>query len=204
MPPRPASRPGLRVVAGVLKGRRLLSPTWRGLRPTSDRLRETLFNILGPACEGASVLDAFAGTGAIGIEAMSRGASHVMFVDHDPRALSLIRQNLERCGVTDRYTIQRMDLARPVFAKATADRLAPAVFDLIFLDPPYEMKPTTACEALASSLTDDGRLVVEHARRMDVPEAIADLRRTRMVTAGDSALSFYRRTRVEPEIDEAA
>jgi 16S rRNA (guanine966-N2)-methyltransferase len=175
-----------------------MSPTWQGLRPTSDRLRETLFNILGEGVRDASVLDAFAGTGAVGIEALSRGGAHVMFVDHDPRALSLIRQNLDRCGVTDGYTIQRMDLARsglPAF---------PTTFDLIFLDPPYEMNPTTACEALAPSLRDDGLLVVEHARRRDLPEEIVDMRRTRIVAAGDSALSFYRRTHIEPGMGEAA
>jgi 16S rRNA (guanine966-N2)-methyltransferase len=206
MPSRPASRQGLRIVAGSLKGRRLLSPSWIGLRPTSDRLRETLFNILGQTCHRVSVLDAFAGTGAVGIEALSRGAAHVMFVDHDPRALALIRQNLQRCGVTDRYTIQRMDLARsgPAFAKATAGKPAPAAFDLIFLDPPYEMNPTASCEMLAPSLRDGGLLVVEHARRMDVPGAIAELHRTRIVTAGDSVLSLYRRARPEPEVGEAA
>jgi 16S rRNA (guanine966-N2)-methyltransferase len=191
VPSRAAPRQGLRIVAGDLKGRRLASPTWAGLRPTSDRLRETLFNIVGRTCVGASVLDAFAGTGAIGIEALSRGAAHVMFVDHDPRALGLIRQNLDRCGVTDRYTIQRMDLARsglPAF---------PTAFDLMFLDPPYEMNPTDACEALAPSLALDGVLVVEHARRTEMPEAIAALTRTRILRAGDSALSFFRRTAAE-------
>jgi 16S rRNA (guanine966-N2)-methyltransferase len=191
VPSRAAPRQGLRIVAGDLKGRRLASPTWTGLRPTSDRLRETLFNIVGRTCVGASVLDAFAGTGAIGIEALSRGAAHVMFVDHDPRALALIRQNLDRCGVTDRYTIQRMDLARsglPAF---------PTAFDLMFLDPPYEMNPTDACEALAPSLALDGVLVVEHARRTEMPEAIAALTRTRILRAGDSALSFFRRTTAE-------
>ena len=207
MPARSAPRPGLRIVAGTLKGRRLLGPTWTGLRPTSDRLRETLFNILGQTCQNASVLDAFAGTGAVGIEALSRGAAHVMFVDHDPRALSLIRQNLDRCGVRDGYTIQRMDLARsgPAFAKAAERTPAvPTTFDLIFLDPPYETNPTTACEALAPSVRDDGVLIVEHARRMDVPDAIVELRRSRTVNSGDSAISFYRRTQSEPEIGEAA
>jgi 16S rRNA (guanine966-N2)-methyltransferase len=198
VPSRSAPRQGLRIVAGSLKGRRLTSPTWAGLRPTSDRLRETLFNVLRQTCHGASVLDAFAGTGAVGIEALSRGAAHVMFIDHDPRALALIRQNLERCGVTGRYTIQRMDLARSVLAAF------PTAFDLIFLDPPYEMSPTEACEALATSLDGDGLLVVEHARRMDVPDAIAGLRRTRIVTAGDSALSFFQCVPAEPEDDEAA
>jgi 16S rRNA (guanine966-N2)-methyltransferase len=198
MPARPTARAALRIVAGSLKGRRLSSPTWNGLRPTSDRLRETLFNILGETCRDASVLDAFAGTGAVGIEALSRGAAHVMFVDHDPRAIALIHQNLARCGVIDRYTIQRMDLARSGLAAF------PTAFDLIFLDPPYEMTPTDACEALALSLADGGLLVLEHARRVSVPDAVADLRRTRTVAAGDSALSFFRRTRTEPEVDEAA
>jgi len=161
-------------------------------------LRETLFNILREACEGASVLDAFAGTGAVGIEALSRGAAHVMFVDHDPRALALIHENLERCNVTDRYTIQRMDLARSGPAALST------AFDLIFLDPPYEMDPTEACGALASSLEADGLLVVEHARRTNVPETIADLKRTRTVTAGDSALSFFRRTGTSAEVSEPA
>jgi 16S rRNA (guanine966-N2)-methyltransferase len=207
VPPRSTAPAALRIVAGSLKGRRLSSPTWTGLRPTSDRLRETLFNILGEACRDASVLDAFAGTGAVGIEALSRGAAHVMFVDHDPRAIALIHQNLARCGVMDRYTIQRMDLARsgPAFAKATAGKPAfPTAFDLIFLDPPYEMTPTDACGALALSLANGGLLVLEHARRMNVPDTVADLRRTRIVTSGDSALSFFRRTRTEPEVNEAA
>jgi 16S rRNA (guanine966-N2)-methyltransferase len=194
---RSAPRQGLRIVAGSLKGRRLTSPTWTSLRPTSDRLRETLFNVLGQICQGASVLDAFAGTGAVGIEALSRGAAHVMFVDHDPRALALIRQNLARCGVTDRYTIQRMDLARsgPAF---------PTAFDLIFLDPPYETNPTDACAVVAASLDAEGLLVVEHARRMNVPDVIGGLRRTRLLAAGDSALSFFRGDATEPEDDEAA
>ncbi len=198
MPSRSGPRQGLRIVAGALKGRRLTSPTWTGLRPTSDRLRETLFNVLGQTCQGASVLDAFAGTGAVGIEALSRGAAHVMFVDHDPRALALIRQNLERCGVTDRYTIQRMDLARSGLAAF------PTAFDLIFLDPPYETNPTDACAVVASALDAEGLLVVEHARRMNVPDAIGGLRRTRLLAAGESALSFFRGDGTEPEDDEAA
>ena len=88
----------MRIVAGTLKGRRLDAPTWTGLRPTSDRLRETLFNILAPRIAGARVLDAYAGTGALGIEAISRGASHVTFVEQERRAQALIAANLARCG----------------------------------------------------------------------------------------------------------
>src|SRR5919199_1476259 len=89
----------MRVIAGTLKGRRLKTPTWDGLRPTSDKLRETLFNILAPRIDGARVLDGYAGTGALGVEALSRGASHVTFVDNDRRAQALIADNLAHCGV---------------------------------------------------------------------------------------------------------
>src|SRR5919199_5554846 len=102
----------MRVIAGSLKGRRLKTPTWDGLRPTSDKLRETLFNILAPRIDGARVLDGFAGTGALGIEALSRGASHVTFVDSDRRAQQLIAENLAHCGVANGYVIIRASVAR--------------------------------------------------------------------------------------------
>jgi 16S rRNA (guanine(966)-N(2))-methyltransferase RsmD len=91
----------MRVIAGTLKGRRLKAPDWDGLRPTSDKLRETLFNILGTRVAGARVLDGYAGTGAIGIEALSRGAAHVTFVERDRRATALIAANLAACGVRE-------------------------------------------------------------------------------------------------------
>jgi 16S rRNA (guanine966-N2)-methyltransferase len=125
-------KPQIRIIAGSLKGRRIAGPGWLGLRPTSDRLRESLFNVLADTVAGARVLDGFAGTGAVGIEALSRGAAHVTFVEQDPRAVDLIGENLTRCGVTGGYTILRADVA-------TAR--TPAVFDLIFLDPPYAMAP---------------------------------------------------------------
>jgi 16S rRNA (guanine966-N2)-methyltransferase len=105
----------MRIIAGELKARKLKTPTWEGLRPTSDRLRETLFNVLATRVPGARVLDAYAGTGAIGIEALSRGAAHVTFMDSDPRAVNLIGENLRRCGVSDRYAIIRSRfVSRPV------------------------------------------------------------------------------------------
>jgi 16S rRNA G966 N2-methylase RsmD len=91
----------MRIIAGTLKGRQLEAPGWQGLRPTSDKLRETLFNVLAPRIEGARVLDGYAGTGAVGIEALSRGAAHVTFVEKDPRAIRLIEGNLERCGLRE-------------------------------------------------------------------------------------------------------
>ena len=101
----------MRIIAGELKGRRLKTPDWAGLRPTSDRLRETLFNILAPRIAGARVLDGYAGTGAVGIEALSRGAAHVTFVEQDRRAVQLIETNLRALGVTNRYAIIRAGFA---------------------------------------------------------------------------------------------
>src|SRR5512132_708308 len=100
----------MRVIAGTFKGRQLETPKWDGLRPTSDKLRETLFNILAPRIEGARVLDGFAGTGAVGIEALSRGAAHVSFVEKDRRAVALIQANLTACGIEADYNVFQGDV----------------------------------------------------------------------------------------------
>jgi 16S rRNA (guanine(966)-N(2))-methyltransferase RsmD len=175
-------------VAGEFRGRRLKSPTWDGLRPTSDRLRETLFNILGPSVRGARVLDGYAGTGAIGIEALSRGAAHVTFVERDPRAVELIEANLALVGSET--------AAKPVIIRAglvdAVTRLNGQVFDLIILDPPYA--GTAAAEALDAAgplAGPETRVIVEHASRYAAPAEQAGLRLTRTVKAGDSALLFY-------------
>ena len=181
----------MRIIAGRFKGRRLHAPSWEGVRPTSDKLRETLFNVLAPRIEGARVLDAYAGTGAIGIEALSRGASHVTFVDADSRAVKLIAQNLAQCGVSDRYAIIRARLS-PQETLALAGRIAPASIDIAVLDPPYD-EPDVAA-ALASIerwLAPGGILVLEHARRREPPERAGGLIRTRTITSGDSALAFF-------------
>src|SRR5262245_34516347 len=102
----------MRVIAGSLKGRRLKAPKWEGLRPTSDKLRETLFNVLAPRVAGARVIDGFAGAGGLGIEALSRGASHVTFIERDQRAQDLIAENLAQCGVADGYAIIRASVDR--------------------------------------------------------------------------------------------
>lgn len=174
----------MRIVAGVYRGRQLTSPTWDGLRPTSDRLRETLFNILGPSVRGATVLDGYAGTGAIGIEALSRGAAAVTFVERDPRAVTLIEANLAALGATG--VIMRAGLADAV------TRLGGQVFDLIILDPPYaDTAAAGALDAVQALATGNMRVVIEHATRHAAPPERGGLRLTRTVTAGDSALSFY-------------
>jgi 16S rRNA (guanine(966)-N(2))-methyltransferase RsmD len=192
----------MRVIAGTLKGRRLEAPTWEGLRPTSDKLRETLFNILAPRIAGARVLDGYAGTGAVGIEALSRGAAHVTFVDDSRRARALIAANLAHCGVTEGYAIIPAGLTR-----ALATLPADATFDIILLDPPYDqlrrLPPRhginggghedveTAVAAAGRRLSPAGVLVLEHARRHPAPDAAGPLASTRTVAAGNSALTFY-------------
>lgn len=176
----------MRVIAGTLKGRRLEAPSWEGVRPTSDKLRETLFNVLAPRIPGASVLDGYAGTGAVGIEALSREASGVTFVERDPRAARLIESNLERCGVRDRYAIIR---AR--FADVPA-RLAGRRFDVVFVDPPYGMaEMAVALDTAAPLVADGGVLVLEHAKRDVAPRFAGPLARSRHIVSGDSALAFY-------------
>ncbi len=178
----------MRVIAGSLKGRRLKAPTWEGLRPTSDKLRETLFNILAPRMGGARVLDLYAGTGALGIEAISRGATMVTFVEQDRRAQALIAENLAHCGVENGYAIIRG------LAERAVDDLPAASVDIVLLDPPYDEQPETVTAVAAAAgdlLAPGGVLVLEHPRRRASPDAAGPLRRVRQVTSGDSALSFY-------------
>ena len=175
----------MRIIAGRLKGRRLKAPAWDGLRPTSDKLRETLFNILAPRVEGARVLDGYAGTGAVGIEAISRGASHVTFVEQDRRAVALIEASLTACAVEGGYTIHRGDVA------TVLPGLGTSAFDLILLDPPYDIMTMTAVlDASARALAGDGLVVLEHATRRQ-PDPSSLLEPVRHVKSGDSTLTFF-------------
>jgi len=180
----------MRVIAGTLKGRKLDTPTWEGIRPTSDKLRETLFNVVAQRVPGARVLDGYAGTGAIGIEALSRGASHVTFVDDDVRSVKLVERNLARCGVSDRYVIIRARLGGETPAQLPG--LPTGSFDLAVLDPPYdEQQLTASIAAIEPLVAPGGLLVLEHARKRSSPESAGKLSRTRVLNSGDSALSFY-------------
>jgi 16S rRNA (guanine966-N2)-methyltransferase len=177
----------VRVIAGRFKGRRLKTPTWDGLRPTSDKLRETLFNILAPRIEGARVLDGYAGTGAVGIEAMSRGAGHVTFVERDRRASALIIENIRICGGDAVYTIETGDVAALL-------RSQPAAFDIVCLDPPYDSAGgAEALDAAAAALAPGGVVVLERATRRE-PDVPASLARIRDVKSGDSTLTFFTRS----------
>lgn len=180
----------MRIIAGRFRGRRLKVPTWDGLRPTSDKLRETLFNVLAARLAGARVLDGFAGTGAVGIEALSRGAAHVTFVEQDRRAAALIQANLALCGQREGYTIEGGDVAA-----ALRGHTRDAAFDLILLDPPYDLEAgvvTAALDAAAGCVTPEGLVVLERATRRS-PGMPASLSHVRDVASGDSTLTLYRR-----------
>jgi 16S rRNA (guanine(966)-N(2))-methyltransferase RsmD len=179
----------VRVIAGTYKGRILKSPAWEGLRPTSDRLRETLFNVLASRIADARVLDLFAGTGALGIEALSRGAAHATFVDADRRAEVLIRENLTRCGISSGYAIIRATASRAVERLRHGPSFVP--FDIILLDPPYEYPAAQALTGVDALAAPDGVLVFEHARRSAPPETAGQLALTRTLLSGDSSLAFY-------------
>jgi len=173
----------MRIIAGSFKGRRLQGPATDDVRPTSDRLRETLFNILGPSVHGARVLDAFAGTAAVGLEAASRGAVQVTLYERDPRALKVAAANIAQCGATAACTLIRGDFLRTAGA---------ANCDLVFLDPPYDDGDlSTVLRVAATHLAPGGRIVLEHRRSRETPVAEAGLVRMRLLTSGDSALSFY-------------
>jgi 16S rRNA (guanine966-N2)-methyltransferase len=176
----------MRVIAGALKGRRLQAPDWEGLRPTSDMLRETLFNLVAPRLAGARLLDGYAGTGAVGIEALSRGAAGVTFVEHDRRARALIARNLADCGITEGYAI----IGSTVLHAIETLRGGPA-FDIVFLDPPYASDIHDVLQSVGAIVEQDGIVIVEHARRTRPPAAAGRLTRVREVRSGDSGLAIY-------------
>jgi 16S rRNA (guanine966-N2)-methyltransferase len=176
----------MRIIAGLNKGRVLKAPSWDGLRPTSDKLRETLFNILAPYIEGARVLDVFSGTGAVALEALSRGAAAATCIEQDRRAVKLIEENRALCGAADRCVIIR-DAAERALSKPVAG----GPFDLVVLDPPYDHDRLAAVvHAAATQRAPGARLVLEHASRV-APPAPEGLAVTRTVKSGDSALTFY-------------
>jgi len=186
----------MRVIAGSAGGIQLDVPK-SGVRPTMDRVKAAIFSSLGELVVGARVLDLFAGTGALGIEALSRGAAAVTFVERDRRAQNLIEDNLERCGITDGYVIIRAsveDALEQLRQQAVAAN--ERAFDIAFLDPPYDREPgtseVTGVLASAANVMGQGAVVVlEHSRRRPSAPAAGRLVRTREVTAGDSALAFY-------------
>jgi 16S rRNA (guanine966-N2)-methyltransferase len=183
----------MRVIAGTFRSRHLKPLKKLRIRPTSDMLRETLFNILGPGVGGARFLDLFAGTGAVGIEARSRGASDVVWVENDRAAAHLIRENLALLGIEQSARLLPLD-ALDAIARLESERSAP--FDFVFLDPPYANERdyhSVLCRLEKSSLlADSSVLIAEHRKTFALPATLGRLRQFRSLKQGDAALSFYR------------
>jgi 16S rRNA (guanine(966)-N(2))-methyltransferase RsmD len=172
----------MRVIAGEFRSRRLKSIPGASTRPTPDRLRETLFDILTPKIAGATFLDGYAGTGAVGIEALSRGAAHAWFLERNRAALEVIRENLASLGLEARATVVtgRAALTIPRYRA-----------DIVFLDPPYELDREYADAMGALVESPPALTIVQHSARLTLPESQGTLRRTRVVKQGDNALSFF-------------
>lgn len=184
----------MRVIGGEFRSRRLKALRGRALRPTSERLRETLFDVLGEEVAGKVFVDAYAGTGAIGIEALSRGASRVVFIESGRQAAALLRENVRALGLDSRSRI----IERPA-----AKVLAAISADVVFLDPPYELarEYAAAMERLgaAQGMQPAALVIAEHATRAPLEPSYGTLDRVRVLRQGDSSLSFYRRRSAAPQ-----
>ena len=184
----------MRVIAGTYRSRPLAAPRGMETRPTSDRLRETLFNVLAPRMEGSIFLDLFAGSGAVGIEAISRGAREAVFVENAEPAMKAIRQNLASFNIRGGYSLEQRS------AQAALKRLTAAnrSFDTIFLDPPYADADAYQsilqlvggeCRTL---LAPEAIVIAEHQKKFELAENYGTLNRYRLLKQGDASLSFYR------------
>jgi 16S rRNA (guanine966-N2)-methyltransferase len=183
----------MRVIAGQYRSRVLHAPPGLDTRPTSDRLRETLFNVLAPHIEGSIFLDLYAGSGAVGIEALSRGAAQAIFVEKAEPALRAIRTNLAALGIQENYSLEARSVSAALKRLTETSQHA----DLVFLDPPYALEKEYAatlnqlgeCRGL---LTPDALVIAEHQKRRELDPQYGTLVRHRVLKQGDAALSFYR------------
>lgn len=183
----------MRIVAGEFGGRVLRAPLGHSTRPTSEKVREALFSILGPPGPGACVLDPFGGAGGLGLEALSRGALHVTFAESARPALAALRENIASLGVGERVVVLPGDGVRA----AATSRPPPALarhWRWVLIDPPYASDlAVRAAEALAAeALADTTEVVIEHDRRNPPPDTLGTLLRTDLRRYGDTLLSFYR------------
>jgi len=198
----------MRVIAGTYRSRILKSLKGLALRPTSDRLRETLFNVLAPNISGARFADLFAGTGAIGIEALSRGAAEVVFIENHAPAAALIRKNLDSLGILAGFTVLPVDVLRGLDTLASKAKGAESGFDFIFLDPPYaaaaDYERVLKFLGSADLLAPGGMVIAEHRRKFALPEKAKALLRYRVLKQGDAALSFYCRGGAAAEESDSA
>jgi 16S rRNA (guanine966-N2)-methyltransferase len=181
----------MRIIAGQYRSRQIVAPAGAVTRPTSDRLRETLFNVLAPRIEGTTFLDLFAGSGAVGIEALSRGARQIYAIDNDKKAARAIEKNLETLGIGDEFVFLQTDMAGGLRTLAAQK----VKFDVIVLDPPYREHGTyEQCFRLIGDLSlaaPGAVLIAEHEKHFDPGERLGSFTRYRTLKQGDAVLSFY-------------
>ena len=188
----------MRIIAGKYRSRVLEAPAGMATRPTGDRLRETLFNVLAPRIEGAALLDLYAGSGAVGLEALSRGAGRVEFVERAELALRALRKNLEKLGIAQGFKIHGVGVGS-VLHKMKAGAGDELGFDLVFLDPPYDAAAEYDATlgllggAGVTLLAEGAVVIAEHRKKERLEERYGVLERTRLLEQGDAALSFYAR-----------
>ena len=181
---------GLRIIGGELRGKKLHSIRGRSIRPTADRLRESIFNIISSCIQGAIVLDLYAGTGAFGIEALSRGAETAVFIDNSKAALSVIQDNIRSCAFDNRAIIVKWDVKRNLNClKSTRSN----AFNLVFLDPPYNrglIKPSLINLDDSRSLKKEAVIVVEHSSVEPIPVSLIPFKITDQKKYGKTLVSF--------------
>jgi len=188
----------MRIIAGEFRSRTLEAPAGLATRPTGDRLRETLFNVLAARIASANFLDLYAGSGAVGMEALSRGAAGVDFVEQGPAALKVLRANLARLGLTAGFRIHVGSVGTWLRRFGPGGKQGPSqVFEVVFLDPPYDAVQEYAATlgllggASARLLAPGGLVIAEHRRKERLDERYGTLGRTRLLEQGDAALGFY-------------
>jgi 16S rRNA (guanine966-N2)-methyltransferase len=186
----------MRIIAGKFRSRQLKSIKGMALRPTSDKLRETLFNVLGELAVNARFMDLFAGSGAVGIEALSRGGREAIFVEKHPPTAALIKKNLEALDIRSGVRVVASDAVKALERLAKEPFAANAGIDILFLDPPYaetqQYKTVLGFLGDSNLLAENAVVIAEHQRSLDLPETFGKLERVRVLRQGDAALSFYR------------
>ena len=197
----------MRVIAGTYRSRILKSLKGLALRPTSDRLRETLFNVLGSGIQDSRFLDMFAGTGAVGIEALSRGADYVSFIENQAPSAALIRKNLTALKVHSGVAVICADAIRGLETLEAKVKAGDPAYDYIFIDPPYaataDYSRVLQKIGVSNLLAQSGIVIVEHRKTFDLAESFGTLKRVRILRQGDAALSFYRREQAIQSIAHA-
>jgi 16S rRNA (guanine966-N2)-methyltransferase len=181
----------MRIGSGDLRGRRLHAPKGSDTRPTGARLKKSLFDVLAPSLEGANVLDLYAGAGALGLEALSRGASHAVFVERARKAADTVRRNIDELGLEGRAELMAMDVRL-----AVPNLGGRKPFDVVFADPPYatdELDRLLGALGTSELVADDGLVVVEHHHKRELRESYDELERFRVLKSGESCFTLYRR-----------